>query len=64
MGVHGVRTESRIDRLVLVLTMAFLGGAAAQVAEAAPGYTYEVLWEGADNQNPGGGEMYCPGLPR
>ena len=62
MGVHGVRTESRIDRLVLVLTMAFLGGAAAQVAEAAPGYTYEVLWEGADNQNPGGGEMYCPGL--
>jgi hypothetical protein len=35
---------------------------AGLVAEAAPGYAYEVLWEGANNQNPGPGDVYCPGV--
>jgi hypothetical protein len=32
------------------------------IAQAAPGYTYHLLWEGPNQQNFGSAESYCPGV--
>jgi len=48
--------------LYLALALAVLALQAAPIALAAPGYTYEVLWEGSNNQSQGSEERYCPGV--
>jgi hypothetical protein len=48
--------------MVLTVALAVLSLPLAPAAEAAVGYTYEMLWEGNNNQNPGAGEAYCPGV--
>lgn len=49
-------------RTVLLSVIGVLTLQSAPVAVGAPGYTYEVLWEGSNNQNPGAGQAYCPGV--
>ena len=62
MGVSAQMVSSAIGSVCATLATVLLGSSLASVATAAPGYTYKVLWEGANNQNPGSGDVYCPGL--
>ncbi len=59
------RSRTRPARRLTMFFAAAVGALTLQgmsAAHAAPGYTYEVLWEGSNNQSQGVEERYCPGV--
>lgn len=62
MKFHAIDPGARFQSLGATAMIGALALLSAPRSEAAPGYSYTVLWEGSNNQSQGTEERYCPGV--